>query len=57
MPEEGEESTHATQCIIICEQHSLKGDPAFYFINYTVGHKKRATFIFLLTLANIDGFS
>jgi len=24
---------------------------------YTVGHKKRATFIFLITLANIDGFS
>jgi len=26
-------------------------------ITYTVGHKKRATFIFLITLANIDGFS
>jgi len=24
---------------------------------YTVGHKKRATFIFSITLANIDGFS
>ena len=23
---------------------------------YTVGHKKRATFIFSITLANIDGF-
>jgi len=28
------------------------------FFIYTVGHKKRATFIFfLITLANIDGFS
>jgi len=24
---------------------------------YTVGHKKRATFILLITLVNIDGFS
>ena len=24
---------------------------------YTVGHKKRAPIIFLITLANIDGFS
>jgi len=24
---------------------------------YTVGHKKRAPFIFSITLANIDGFS
>jgi len=28
-----------------------------YLTIYTVGHKKRATFIFLITLANIDGFS
>ena len=26
-------------------------------INYTVGHNKRAPFIFPITLANIDGFS
>jgi len=25
--------------------------------NYTVGHKKRDTFIFVITLANIDRFS
>jgi len=24
--------------------------------NYTVGHKKRATFIFTITLANVDRF-
>ena len=26
-------------------------------ITYTVGHKKRDTFIFMITLANIDWFS
>jgi len=28
-----------------------------WFCMYTLGHKKRATFIFSITLANIDGFS
>jgi len=27
------------------------------WVNYTVGHKKRDTFIFVITLANIDRFS
>ena len=29
---------------------------ANYGTIYTVGHKKRATFIFTITLANVDGF-
>jgi len=27
------------------------------FLHYTVGHKKRDTFIFVITQANIDRFS
>ena len=36
--------------------HSVSTGKLFAYM-YTVGHKKRATFIFSITLANIDGFS
>jgi len=53
----------------VCFQYSMCGTKVtsllycvcnihkYYMIVYTVVHKKGATFIFSITLANIDGFS
>ena len=40
----------------ICSDIKILRANVNFFLLYTVGHKKRATFIFTITLANVDRF-